>query len=216
MRRSHLGAGYSLALSVGTSMQTSFGQGVWQPAYFIFGGVGIAVAALLLGTVQTRSVVDRPRAQSASVAHAPRTAVLSVRELVRYWFSSPTLILLCIAGGVRNAGGYVWAYYTALFFKDFRHVPENVFAGYMGLIPLIGGSLVCAVHHVVRCQRGDALLTCTALGWWFAYRVPWPVASSLTSCHRTRPPTGRSWGRVPAFWSSSAATCWLRPSASAH
>ena len=132
--------GYSLALSVGSAMQTSFGEGVWQPAYFIFGGLGVGVAALVVGTIRTKPT-PKPAA-STSVEHQPRKAVLSVAELARYWLSSPTLILLCIAGGVRNAGGYVWADNTASFFKDFRGVPDNVFESYMGLIPLIGGSLV--------------------------------------------------------------------------
>lgn len=97
------------------------------------------------------------------------TARLSVSELVRYWLFSPTLILLyvvlsvacasvhpvsrltltlspltqrrCFGGGIRNAGGYVWASYTPVFFR-YRGVPDELFAAYMLWIPLVAGSLV--------------------------------------------------------------------------
>lgn len=132
--------GYSIALSLGTVLSGAFGEGVWQPSYFLFAGIGIFVAALLYGTVKVKPPPAQ-RLSVASVSHTPRGAVLSVRELARYWLSSPSLLLLCLAGGIRNAGGYVWGSYTRVFFKDFRHVPNDVFAAYMGWIPLVGGSL---------------------------------------------------------------------------
>ena len=48
--------------------------------------------------------------------------------------------MLYIAGGIRNAGGYVWAYNTELFFQaqDFTDAEINHF---MSWIPLVGGSL---------------------------------------------------------------------------
>jgi len=102
----------------------------------------------MIFTVHPKSSSTPAAQQGAAKSNAapvpPPKGVLSVRELIRVWLSSPTLILLCLAGGVRNAGGYVWAYYTSPFFKDFRHVPKHVFEGYLGLIPLIGGSLVRA------------------------------------------------------------------------
>ena len=48
--------------------------------------------------------------------------------------------MLCIAGGIRNAGGYVWAYNTELFFQaqDFTDKAINHF---MSWIPMVGGSM---------------------------------------------------------------------------
>lgn len=33
------------------------------------------------------------------------------------WLGSPSLLLVCLAGGVRDAGGYVFGYYLATYFS---------------------------------------------------------------------------------------------------
>lgn len=38
-------------------------------------------------------------------------------DLSAAWLSSPSLFLVCIAGGVRDAGGYVFGYYLATYFS---------------------------------------------------------------------------------------------------
>ena len=50
------------------------------------------------------------------------------------------MFFLCIAGGVRNAGGYVWAYNTELFFQA-RGLSNAQINHFMSWIPLVGGSL---------------------------------------------------------------------------
>lgn len=52
-----------------------------------------------------------------------------------YWLGSPSLILICVAAGVRNAGGYVWGNYTPLFFSPL-YTFQKVSSGVAG----IGGS----------------------------------------------------------------------------
>lgn len=47
--------------------------------------------------------------------------------------------MLILAGSIRNAGGYVWAYNTKPFFN--KYYPRIVVADYLTWIPLIGGSV---------------------------------------------------------------------------
>lgn len=60
-------------------------------------------------------------------------------ELVRA-FLSPPVLMLCIAGSIRNAGGYVWGANTQLFFQNQQQTSKQI-GSYMSWIPLVGGSL---------------------------------------------------------------------------
>jgi len=57
-----------------------------------------------------------------------------------FFATSPSLLMLCIAGGIRNAGGYVWAYNANAYFEHENIDPDTI-ATYMLWIPLVGGSL---------------------------------------------------------------------------
>lgn len=54
-------------------------------------------------------------------------------------FMRPSLIILFVAGSIRNAGGYVWAYNTQPYFN--KYYPSTNVGEYMSWIPLVGGSL---------------------------------------------------------------------------
>ena len=54
-------------------------------------------------------------------------------------FFQPSLLLLFLAGSIRNAGGYVWAYNTQPYFS--KYYPDTNVGEYMSWIPLVGGSL---------------------------------------------------------------------------
>ena len=58
------------------------------------------------------------------------------------------MFILCIAGGVRNAGGYVWAYNTELFFKK-KGFSGDTISQFMSWIPLVGGSIGAVVGGVI-------------------------------------------------------------------
>ena len=58
--------------------------------------------------------------------------------LVFKTFSRPSLIILFVAGSIRNAGGYVWAYNTQPYFN--KYYPDVNVGKYMSWIPLVGGS----------------------------------------------------------------------------
>ena len=50
----------------------------------------------------------------------------------------PSLLILFVAGSIRNAGGYVWAYNTQPYFN--KYYPNTNVGEYMSWIPLVGGS----------------------------------------------------------------------------
>ena len=54
-------------------------------------------------------------------------------------FMRPSLLILFLAGTIRNAGGYVWAYNTQPYFN--KYYPKTNVGEYMSWIPLVGGSL---------------------------------------------------------------------------
>ena len=64
-------------------------------------------------------------------------------------FVMPGMLMLCIAGGIRNAGGYVWAYNTQLFFHDTRGFSKSEISRWMSWIPLVGGSLGAIVGGAI-------------------------------------------------------------------
>ena len=89
------------------------------------------------------------RADRDSTYVPPSLRPATPGEIARYWCSAKALLLLCVAGAVRNAGGYVWAYNTELFFENVRGETPSEIAVYMGWIPLLGGSLGAVVGGVI-------------------------------------------------------------------
>ena len=63
-------------------------------------------------------------------------------------FIMPGMFVLCIAGGVRNAGGYVWAYNTELFFEDVGYSKTHI-QSFMSWIPLVAGSIGAVVGGII-------------------------------------------------------------------
>ena len=37
-----------------------------------------------------------------------------VKDVVKFWLASPSLLALSLASGIRNAGGFVWGYQVRL------------------------------------------------------------------------------------------------------
>ncbi len=86
---------------------------------------------------------DEDEAAAKAISPPVNTPVVAATylEIFRFWSTSPSLILLCIVGGIRNAGGYVWAYQCSKYFKGVRNVSDGAYSIYMLWIPLIGGSM---------------------------------------------------------------------------
>ena len=53
-------------------------------------------------------------------------------------FAKPSLLLLCLAGSIRNAAGYVWGYNNNTYYKLLGQTPDEI-SSYLGVIPLVAG-----------------------------------------------------------------------------
>lgn len=63
-------------------------------------------------------------------------------------YLQPVLLLLCVAGGVRQGGGLVWAYNVKAYFEQYYCGRVNV-GEYLSWVPLVGGSLGAVVGGYV-------------------------------------------------------------------
>lgn len=138
--------GYSLAFAIGNGIDQVLG---WRWVFFLSGIAGIVVAPVLFLVVRepTRTVTkdaaakDTTGGKEGSLTFCQRLVLLLVTYIM------PGMLLLCIAGGIRNAGGYVWAYNTEIFFQKFYS--RNTINKFMSWIPLVGGSLGAIVGGVI-------------------------------------------------------------------
>ena len=150
LRGSALGI-YYFGIYIGYSLAFAIGNGIvqvlnWRWVFFLSGLAGIAVAPIVLFTVKEpkRTVVkgaNDPSAQEEKLSFCQRFSLLVVT------FVMPGMLILCIAGGIRNAGGYVWAYNTEIFFENFYS--KGTINRFMSWIPLVGGSLGAVVGGVI-------------------------------------------------------------------
>ncbi|XP_059174698.1 protein spinster homolog 1-like [Physella acuta] len=140
--------GYGLSYAVGNFITVANinGQG-WRWAFILPGIPGIAIGILIALTVKepdrASKVSSEKDLEDSVTTPAAREATPPLKErLIKVLraFISPSLLLLCLAGSIRNAGGYVWAYNTQPYF-DATNVSKETVGSYMSWIPLAGGSL---------------------------------------------------------------------------
>ena len=150
LRGSALGI-YYFGIYIGYSLAFAIGNGIvqvlnWRWVFFISGLAGIVVAPVVLFTV---------REPKRTVAKGTTDAVLKEQKLsfvqrtllLAMTFVLPGMFVLCLAGGIRNAGGYVWAYNTEIFFEEFYS--KDTINRFMSWIPLVGGSIGAVVGGVI-------------------------------------------------------------------
>ena len=127
--------GYSLAFAIGNGITKVLN---WRWVFFISGLAGIAAAPLILFTVKEP---DRKKTPTAERTFEKDKLTTKDKIVTLLWtFFSPGMFLLCIAGGIRNAGGYVWGYNTELFFKQIGYSDDTI-NSFQSWIPLVSGSL---------------------------------------------------------------------------
>lgn len=138
--------GYSMSYALGNLITAANinGQG-WRWSFFISGMPGIVIGILMIITLK------EPERKSATKETKKDDIQFTVTEsrLARLGkilkpFLAPSLILAVLAGSVRNAAGYVFAYNTQPYFSSIGQSKEDI-AKYMGWIPIVGGSLSVAV-----------------------------------------------------------------------
>lgn len=161
--------GYSLSYAIGNEVTLALN---WRWVFFISAFIGLGIAPLVLFGVRepkrkTNSTTPNEKPNDIVKLTAPEKmgAVISLfiprfilqsftnsccPTVLKYaLYFSPGLLLLCIAGGIRNAGGYVWAYNTELFYEKEKDLTKTQIATFMSWIPLVGGSLGAFLGGVV-------------------------------------------------------------------
>lgn len=136
--------GYSMSYALGNLITAANinGQG-WRWSFFISGVPGLAIGVLMLLTLKEPE--RKPASKTAGTAEAEETAPVVTltfgQKMARILrpFLAPSLILAVLAGSVRNAAGYVFAYNTQPYFNSIGETKEDI-AKFMGWIPIVGGS----------------------------------------------------------------------------
>ena len=144
--------------------------------FFISALMGIAVTPFLVLTIREKPKKKAEQRNDSEGVNSSATAEsndrpstvkrkLTVKYIIAYvkelalTFLTPSMILLLVSGGIRNAGGYVWGYNTQLFFNNYRGFSPDEISSFMGWIPLVAGSLGAFVggliSDVVVAKRGS-------------------------------------------------------------
>ncbi|XP_021341763.1 uncharacterized protein LOC110442462 isoform X2 [Mizuhopecten yessoensis] len=132
--------GYSLAYAFGNfvTLANINGQG-WRWSFFLSGAPGIILGVVIFIALKEP---ERQRDTSKGDDKTPvieLTAGEKIKKLARY-FIRPSVLLICLAGSIRNASGYVFAYSTQPYFTLIGQTKEQI-GTWMSWIPLVGGSL---------------------------------------------------------------------------
>ncbi|XP_053380034.1 uncharacterized protein LOC123546771 [Mercenaria mercenaria] len=142
--------GYSMSYALGNLITAADinGQG-WRWSFFISGIPGIAVGILMLITLKEPERKNASKEAQKADNEGTKEVTASDGICVKLGrilkpFLAPSLILAIVAGSIRNAAGYVFAYNTQPYFNSIGESKEDI-AKYMGWIPIVGGSLSVAV-----------------------------------------------------------------------
>ena len=138
--------GYSLAYGAANALTE---ETTWRTVWWVFGFSGCVWVCFVLlipkAPIRRNSSVDidnknkrRKSSESSSGLKSPSSNA-TVCDIIKYFLTTPSLIILLTASLIRNAGGYVWAYNAATFFENVDNQSGTQQATYMQWIPLIGG-----------------------------------------------------------------------------
>ncbi|CAH1272345.1 SPNS2 [Branchiostoma lanceolatum] len=127
--------GYSLSYAIGNYITKANinGQG-WRWAYYISGIPGFVVGLLILLSVKEPE--RRMTAKEKDDKSYDLTPLRKLRTILRS-FLNPSLMMLIIAGSVRNAAGYIWGNNTQLFFD--HYYKDSQVGLWMSWVPLFSG-----------------------------------------------------------------------------
>ncbi|WAR31342.1 SPNS1-like protein [Mya arenaria] len=113
---------------------------------YALGIPGILMGLLIFVTVKEpeRKNASMQSEQKDTQSEQPKASICQRLGTILKPFLAPSLMLAILAGSVRNAAGYVFAYNTQPYFTGIGQTKEDI-AKYMGWIPIVGGSLGVAV-----------------------------------------------------------------------
>ncbi|XP_043196131.1 MFS-type efflux pump MSMEG_3705-like [Amphibalanus amphitrite] len=130
--------GYSLSYAVGDFITEADIMGMgWRWAYFLSGSPGILLSFLMLFTLREPPLTDLPPPSDSSTSQDSLFGRLP--HLLRMFFR-PSILLLSLAGAIRNAAGYVWSYSAETYFESTGQTPAQI-GTYMSWIPMVSGSV---------------------------------------------------------------------------
>mmetsp|Transcript_30800 Transcript_30800/g.49404 ORF Transcript_30800/g.49404 Transcript_30800/m.49404 type:complete len:504 (-) Transcript_30800:191-1702(-) len=129
--------GYSLAYGIANYLTDVTS---WRTVWWTFGFSGCVwcVFVLLIPKPHIRRKSSSIQSGGSSNKREKEKAA-SICDIIGYFVSTPSLVILLIASLIRNAGGYVWGYSAAEFFENVDNQDGKQQALYMQWIPLIGG-----------------------------------------------------------------------------
>ena len=143
--------GYSLAYALGNEINIVLN---WRWVFFISGLLGVALTPFVLFTIKEPKREQEndhkdglQREEKESTVTGQLKELWQKIKLITKTFFMPGMFVLCIGGGIRNAGGYVWAYNTQPFFA--QTYKAEVIAAYMSAIPLVAGSIGAVVGGLI-------------------------------------------------------------------
>ena len=96
----------------------------------------------MLSVVMLFTLREPPRVglSTSSAVTSPKTSLFKRIPYLLGLFFRPSILLLSLAGAVRNAAGYVWSYNTETYFMSIGQTPTEI-GTYMSWIPMVSGSV---------------------------------------------------------------------------
>lgn len=181
---------FNLGPPIGQTLGVAFGAALaaaydWRMAFLVLGGVGVVAALGVLGFVRepVRGGLDPvPAATPASPGSA------GFRETVKAFFSTPSLVLIAVAGGVTQIMTYGSGNFTTLFLmreKGMTLPDVSLWYALVVLVGMGGGILVSGPiidRFTRRARQAFALIPAVSLTLAiapfiaFVWAPTWPVA----------------------------------------
>ncbi|XP_028410997.1 uncharacterized protein LOC114533625 isoform X2 [Dendronephthya gigantea] len=137
--------GYSLSYALGNFIVDANIDGKsWRWVFWIAAIPGFIVAPMIFFSV--KEPVGKVKKERPSINMAVSSKQRRMSSIVKV-FLGPSTLILCLAGAIRNAGGYVWAYNTQPYFD--KYYPEVNLGYWMSWIPLVSGSMGVLLGGVI-------------------------------------------------------------------
>lgn len=137
---------YNIGIYAGYSMSYAFGNFIteanindkgWRWVFWISAIPGFIVAALIVFTMKEPVRKKNESLQERSDSY--QMSGFQKLKMVTKCFCSPSLLLICLAGSIRNGAGYVWSYNTQPYFDKY-YLGVNT-GQWLSWIPIVGGSI---------------------------------------------------------------------------
>lgn len=147
MRGTALGI-YNMGIYTGYSLSYAFGDFItaadiagtgWRATFWLAGMPGLVLAAIIFITMKEPLRQGVFSDKSERVNSYQQLSVGRKLLAVLVTFLSPSLLMLCLAGSIRNGAGYVWGFNTQNFFNEYY--PTTSTGRWLSWIPLVGGSI---------------------------------------------------------------------------